>query len=69
MDEKDKHIANRIVLGLFAGIASFIGLFTVTTLLASISPDNQAFLSFRLVIVIVGIAIFASDRIYVSRKK
>ena len=69
MNEKDRHIANRVLLGAGIGLISIIALLLLGSLLASYAPEHRYFLPLKLVIGLVGIAIFIGDRVYVSKHR
>ena len=69
MDEKDRHIANRVILGAAIGSISLIALLLLGAALASYAPEHQFFVSFKLIVGLVFMAVFIGDRLYASRHK
>ena len=69
MENKERHIANRILLGFAICIASIFAIFFLGVVLASNAPDGLTFVPLRIAIAVVGVAVFVGDRIYVSRQK
>ena len=68
MNNEDRHIANRVILGFAVCVLSVVVLFILGLIFVSISPERSSFFSIRIVIAVVGLAVFVSDRIYMSKQ-
>lgn len=69
MPTKDRHIANRVLLAGAIALTAVIALTAIGVILAKYDPDGRAFITLRVVLGVIGVAIVIGDRVYVSRHK
>ena len=69
MDSEKRHIAKRILLGFSIGLVSIVTLLLIGSFLASNAEEQSVFISLKIVVGFVVLAILIGDRVYVSKHK
>lgn len=69
MQNKQIKLANRVIIAGAIAILTTLALFGAVATMAKLNPEGRAFISLKLFLGLVFVAVFIGDRIYVSRNK